>query len=291
MTADRSPVVKLESASLRYGSRSLWRDLDVEIQAGQFVAVLGPNGVGKTSLLRVLLGQVRLSAGRASVLGLDPEDANLRVGYVPQHRAFDRSLPLRGRDLVRLGVDGHRWGLPLPSPARRELVESAIAAVGATTYAGAPIGLLSGGEQQRLRIAQALASDPALLLCDEPLLSLDLGSQRLVVELLDARRRTHDTAVLFVTHDVNPILPAVDSVLYLAPGSWAIGSPDEVLTDETLTRLYGTRVDVLRVQGRVIVVGTPDEPGAVLGEAAYAHAHLEGHDHGHEHDRTYEEDE
>ena len=153
----------------------------------------------------------------------------------------------------------------------RALVDSAIAAVRAESYAGVPVGLLSGGEHQRIRVAQAIVSDPALLLCDEPLLSLDLNYQRTVVDLLDARRRERETAVIFVTHEINPILPFVDRVLYIASTSWAVGSADEVLTSETLSRLYGTAVDVLRVRGRIVVVGAPDEPDAALGESGHAH--------------------
>ncbi|MFI5042836.1 MAG: metal ABC transporter ATP-binding protein, partial [Acidimicrobiales bacterium] len=172
------PVIELRKASLRFGDRSLWEEIDLEVSAGEFLAVLGPNGAGKTSLLRVLLGLTPLSAGDVSVLGMPPERGDSRLGYVPQQRAFDDGLPLRGRDLVALGVDGHRWGVALPSRARRDRVDRAIAAVDAESFAGAPVWRLSGGEHQRLRVAQALVSDPALLLCDEPLLSLDLNQQR-----------------------------------------------------------------------------------------------------------------
>jgi zinc/manganese transport system ATP-binding protein len=174
---------------------------------------------------------------------------------------------------VRLGLDGHRWGVRLPGRGRSE-VDAAIADVGAAGYADRPIGLLSGGEQQRLRIAQALLGDPKLLLADEPLLSLDLQHQQAVSELIDRRRRQAGTAVLFVSHEVNPILPLIDRVLYLVGGRWAVGTPDEVMTTERLSELYGTEVDVLRVRGRILVTGAPD---AAHGEHGGHHHHPHPH--------------
>jgi zinc/manganese transport system ATP-binding protein len=244
-------VVAVDGLGLRFDERELWDDLTFDVERGEFLAVLGPNGAGKTSLLRVLLGQVEPTRGRVV---LD----RTRIGYVPQQRVFERDLPLRGRDLVRFGLDGNRWGMGRLAGDDRRRIETAIAAVGATTLADAPIGRLSGGEQQRLRVAQALVSNPSLLLADEPLLSLDLAYQQIIVRLLDERRRSAGTPVVFVTHDVNPILSVVDRVLYLGPDGWAIGGVDDVLTTETLSRLYGTAIDVLRVRGRVVVVGTPD---------------------------------
>jgi len=254
-----SAVVSVDALALRFGDRTLWEGLSFELQPGEFLAVLGPNGTGKTSLIRILLGLLEPSAGRVLVNGRAPAEGRQHVGYVPQQRAFDRDLALRARDLVRLGFDGHRWGIGRLDADGRARIERALASVGASDYANAPVGRLSGGEQQRLRIAQALVADPTLLLADEPLLSLDLAYQHTITGLLDDRRRSAGTPVLFVTHDINPVLEMVDKVLYLAPGSWAIGAPDEVLTSETLTKLYGTEVDVLRVRGRVVVVGTPDD--------------------------------
>jgi zinc/manganese transport system ATP-binding protein len=252
-------VVRVDDLALRFGERTLFEGLGFELEPGELLAVLGPNGTGKTSLIRILLGLLAPSAGTVAIEGCPPRERCHRIGYVPQQRVFDRDLVLRGRDLVRLGLDGHRWGIGWFNSVDRARVDAVLDEVGAAGYADAPVGRLSGGEQQRLRVAQALVADPVLVLADEPLLSLDLAHQRGVVDLLDARRLSAGTPVVFVTHDINPVLHSVDRVLYLAPGRWAIGTPDEVLTSQTLSSLYDTEVDVLRVRGRVVVVGTPDD--------------------------------
>ena len=270
------PVISLRSAALQFGERRLWSGLDLEVGQGEFLAVLGPNGSGKTSLLKVLLGLASLTAGTVEICGSRPRRGSDLVGYVPQQKGFDADLGARGRDLVALGADGHRFGRPWSRPEVRRKVDRAIASVGATSYASAPVGKLSGGEQQRLRIAQALLGDPRVLLCDEPLLSLDLAHQRAVVGLIDARRRSARTAVVFVTHEINPVLPIVDRVLYLVGGRWAIGTPEEVMTSACLSGLYGTEVDVLRVRGRLIVVGAADSSTTELCDDDH-HLHLHEH--------------
>jgi zinc/manganese transport system ATP-binding protein len=245
-----SPAVEISGASLAFGRRTLWSGLDLQVQPGEFLAILGPNGSGKTSLLKVLLGLQPLSAGSWRMASDRP------VGYVPQQRAMQEALTLRGVDLVGLGLDGHRWGLGLRGIAeRRRLVAAAIESVGAQSYAKSPVGRLSGGEQQRLRVAQALIGDPDVLLCDEPLLSLDLGHQRAVSALIDKRRRDANTAVLFVTHELNPILSYVDRVLYLVEGRVRIGTPEEVMNSKTLSELYRTKVEVIRVGGQIHIAG------------------------------------
>lgn len=258
--------VHIRGASLAFGSRTLWSGLDLDVEPGEFLAVLGPNGSGKTSLLKVLLGLQPVSAGSVRIAGRAPGSGNRKIGYIPQQRAMEEALTLRGTDLVGLGVDGHQWGLGLRRIGeRRRLVAEAVASVGAEAYAKQPVGLLSGGEQQRLRVAQALIGDPDVLLCDEPLLSLDLAHQRAVSGLIDARRRSAGTAVLFVTHEINPILTYVDRVLYLVNGSFRIGTPDEVMNSKTLSELYGTKIEVFKVGGQIHVAGAQsalceDEP-------------------------------
>ncbi|MGI8678190.1 MAG: metal ABC transporter ATP-binding protein [Jatrophihabitans sp.] len=266
---DPSPVLQLHDAALGYGRRTLWSGLNLEVARGEFLAVLGANGSGKTSLLRVILGLQQLTSGTLTVAGRPARRGSGDIGYVQQQRRIDPLIPLRGRDIVRQGLDGHRWGIGLPRRGPGRQVEAALDDVGARRYADMPVGLLSGGEQQRLRIAQALVADPPLLLCDEPLLSLDLSSQRSITALVDRRRRTHETSVVFVTHEINPVLPFVDRVLYLAGGRFRIGTVDEVLNSETLSELYGTAVDVFRTRGQILVAGRPEAP-------------QDHHEHGHE---------
>jgi zinc/manganese transport system ATP-binding protein len=244
---------------MRFGERTLWTGLDLDVAPGEFLAVLGPNGSGKTTLLRALLGLEPPTRGRVVVGGRPARRGAGDIGYIPQQKAVPEDLPLRGRDLVGLGLDGHRFGPGLRGRRERAArVREALASVGAEAYAAAPVGRLSGGEQQRLRVAQALVGDPRVLLCDEPLLSLDLAHQRVVTRLIDRRRREADTAVLFVTHEINPVLPLVDRVLYLVDGQFRIGTPDEVMTSQTLSALYRTDVEVLRVRGRLVVVGAEE---------------------------------
>jgi zinc/manganese transport system ATP-binding protein len=267
------PLVRLRSAALTLGGRSLWSGLDLDVAPGEFVAVLGANGSGKTSLLKAILGEHRLTGGSADFLGDPVRRGDRRIGYIPQQRRPDDGVALRGRDLVGLGVDGHRWGVPLPTAARRRRVDSLLDAVGASHYARVPVSSLSGGEQQRLRVGQALAGDSRLLLCDEPLNSLDLRAQRSISELIDRQRRERGIGVMFVTHDVNPVLDAVDRVLYLAGGRFRIGTPGDVLRSDVLSDLYSSPVDVIRTRGRIVIVGAPDE----------SHAHDHGHSHDHPH--------
>jgi zinc/manganese transport system ATP-binding protein len=263
--ADRRDwAVRLRGAAVRFGDRVLWSGVDLDIAAGSFAAILGPNGIGKSTLLKVLLDLEPLSAGTATVLGAPAGNERDRIGYVPQRRTFEETLRIRGIDVVRLGLDGSRWGLSLPGARGREArraVDDAIAQVGASAYATRPVGRLSGGEQQRLVIAQALVRQPNLLLLDEPLDSLDLANQGSVAALVQQVCRDHGVTVVMVAHDVNPILPYLDQVVYLANGRAVSGSPAEVITSETLTGLYGAPIEVLRTSdGGLVVVGAPEPP-------------------------------
>jgi zinc/manganese transport system ATP-binding protein len=257
-------AVELRGAEVRFGERVLWADVNLDLRLGSFAAVLGPNGVGKSTLLKVILGLQPLFAGEVAVLGSPAGRTRSRIGYVPQRKTFDRSLRIRGLDVVRLGLEGSRWGIPLPGPRARRArnaVAEAVDLVGAAGYAARPVGELSGGEQQRLIVAQALVRGPELLLLDEPLDNLDLANQGSIAALVQRICRERGVTVVMVAHDVNPILPYLDEVAYLAGRRAVAGTPDQVVTTETLSALYGAPVEVLRASdGRLVVVGGPEPP-------------------------------
>jgi zinc/manganese transport system ATP-binding protein len=259
------PAVVFDRATVRIRSRTIWSDVSFTIDQAEFVALLGPNGAGKSTLVKAMLGLLPLAAGRVSVLGRTPGGANPEIGYLPQRRSFDATTRVRGVDLVHLGLDGARWGIPLPgTPSRRRAaarVAEVLELVGAGAYAREPIGILSGGEQQRLLIAQALVREPRLLLLDEPLDSLDLPAQASVAGLVRRICEEQRVAVLLVAHDINPILSSLNGVVYLAGGHAAEGAPEAVITSEILTQLYGVPIEVLRASdGRLVVVGQPEPP-------------------------------
>jgi zinc/manganese transport system ATP-binding protein len=286
-------AIALERASVQIRRTPVWSDVSMRMDSGEFVALLGGNGSGKSTLLKVVLGALPLAAGSVSVLGRPAGVANREIGYLPQRRAFEESTRLRGSDIVRLGLDGDRWGVPLPlaltwgrqgarQRAARARVDEVIEMVGAGEYAQRPIGELSGGEQQRLLIAQALVRRPQLLLLDEPLDSLDLPTQASVAALVHDVCREAGVGVLLVAHDVNPLLPYIDRVVYLAAGRAVEGPVEQVITSETLSGLHGLEVEVLRASdGRLVVVGQPEAPahhhdrhaGAGTHEPGAAHAH------------------
>jgi zinc/manganese transport system ATP-binding protein len=257
-------ALQLNDAAVSRGGRSIWRGVTLRVEPGEYVAVLGPNGVGKSTLLQAILGLLPLTAGSLEVFGRPPHQAASLIGYLPQRRSFDSSLRLRARDLVRLGLDGNRWGVPLPfAPSGRQIalrIDEVLEVVGATAYARRPVGELSGGELQRILIARALVRSPRMLLMDEPLESLDLGNQQAISALARDICRTEGVTVIMVAHDVNPILGDLDRVIYMAGGSAVIGRPEEVITSEKLSALYNAHIEVLRTSdGRLFVVGQQPE--------------------------------
>ncbi len=258
-----APVVELRDAAVKLGGRTIWSQASFAVRAGEFLTVLGPNGAGKSTLLKIVLGLLRPSTGDVRVFDRAPRRGRAEIGYVPQRRTLKSDLNIRGRDFVRLGLDGYRWGFALHVPgqhAARDRVRAAIEAVESTPYADRPIGQLSGGEQQRLLLAQALVGNPRLLLLDEPLASLDLRNQQAISQLVARLARERAMTVLLVSHDLNPLLGLVDRLVYVARGKVVVGTPDTILTTENLTRLYNSPVEVLRdSQGHVFVVGLDAE--------------------------------
>ena len=261
-------VLDVEGVSVVLGGRLILDRVSFSIAPGEFCGLIGSNGAGKTTLLRVILGLIVPTAGRVRVAGGMRSRRNPQIGYVPQKIALEPDMPLRARDLVALGLDGHRFGMPWPSATRRAAVDEMLDAVGGTRFANSRVGNLSGGEQQRVMIANALISRPRLLLLDEPLANLDIHSAREVVDLLTRIAGDQRISILLSTHDMNPLLPVMDRVVYLAAGRAASGPTDEVVRTETLSRLYGHHVEVIHAQGRVLVVAGRDvaglHPGSTL---------------------------
>jgi zinc/manganese transport system ATP-binding protein len=265
-------LLRLEGIGVQLGGRQILRDVSFTVRPGEFTGLIGPNGAGKTTLLRVILGLQAPTSGRVLLEGRPrPRRAGRLIGYVPQKLVIDQDMPLRARDVVAMGLDGHKLGFALPSRARRDLVAEALEAVDAGRYADARVGELSGGEQQRVMIAHAVISRPPLLLLDEPLANLDLRSERGVVSVLARLAREQRIAVLISAHDMNPLLGDTDTIVYVAGGRAAAGRTEDVICSEVLSALYGSPVDVIRVQGRVLVVAgeewqqapDPREAGAV----------------------------
>jgi zinc/manganese transport system ATP-binding protein len=251
----QSAVVSLDELTFIAGGRRILDRVSGSISQGEFVSVLGPNGAGKSTLLKLLLGLIKPESGSIRVFGKTPRRGNSQIGYVPQHRVLEIENALRARDVVGFGLDGNRWGISLPSRKRTERIEQALADVHALHLKDEPIGHLSGGEQQRLLIAQALISKPRMLLLDEPFSNLDLANEREIVAQISGLARERNITVLLVSHDINPLLKVTNRVLFLSNGHAALGPPAEVINSETLSRLYHAPVEVAHVSGRIFVLG------------------------------------
>ncbi|HEV2317575.1 MAG TPA: ATP-binding cassette domain-containing protein [Thermoplasmata archaeon] len=268
------PVVAARGLAASYGSTLVWSGASFEVPAGGFVAVIGPNGAGKTTLFRLLLGLRRPFAGALEVFGAPPRRGSGTIGYVPQRHSIDYDTHVRAIDLVRLGRSGHRWGFPVAGREETEAAWRAVESVGAVELADRPLSALSGGELQRIYLAEALVSDPRLLLLDEPLANLDLRRARELVGLVHRVVRDRGAAALLVAHDINPLIPFLDTVIYVANGQVAVGRPAEVLTSDRLSRLYGVPVEVLRdSRGHFVIVGGEAH---VEGELVGGEDHHEG---------------
>jgi zinc/manganese transport system ATP-binding protein len=264
-------AVGFDHVTLAYGGRRVLANVSFDIAQGEFVALLGANGAGKTTILRAILGLVRAPGGTISVLGGTPRRGNPTIGYVPQLRRGSVQTSISGFDLVAGATGGHRWGWPADSATEKVAAWKALEQVGATDIARRPFDRLSGGERQRILIAQALTGDPKLLLLDEPLISLDAGHQRTIIDLAHGLGERLGIAVVFCSHDINPLIKVADKVLYVGNGKAAIGPVDEVINGPVLSGLYGTPINVVRVKGRIFVMAD----GIELESHAHVHdAHV-----------------
>jgi zinc/manganese transport system ATP-binding protein len=284
--SSRHYALELERVMLALGGRTILKQTSFAVDEGEFIGVLGPNGAGKTTLMRAVLGLVPVASGAIRVAGRPVARGNVEIGYMPQTRSALAGRRLRGRDFIAMAADGHRWGLPRANAAMRADVERVLELVDGSALAARPLSELSGGERQRLLLAQCLLGKPRLLLLDEPLISLDPHHQRGVVELVRRVQRELGITVLFSAHELNPLLNALDRVLYLGNGAAALGTVDEVITRPVLSRLYGSPIDVMRVNGRIFVMSGDVEvekhDHAHEDESLHRYGH--GHSHGHAHD-------
>ncbi len=264
--SDRAPAISADHVRVGYRSDPVWTDATFSVRPGEFVAVIGPNGAGKTTMFRLLLGIQRPWSGSLRVFGAAPRRGNPRIGYVPQRHTIDADSHVAAEALVRLGASGARWGVGL-SPARdRAAAARALEAVGATPLAGKPLSTLSGGELQRIFLAEALVGDPEMLLLDEPLSNLDIRRARELVEVVHELVLARGVTTLLVAHDINPLIECLDKVIYIANGRVASGPPSEVLTSPALSALYGAPVEVLHdSRGNLVIVGGEDPHGGENG--------------------------
>jgi zinc/manganese transport system ATP-binding protein len=275
MTA--APIVSLDHATIAIGGRAVLRDVSFAIAPGEFIGVLGPNGAGKTTLMRAILGLLPPAAGTLHVFGAAPTRGNPAIGYLPQLRTVLPDLRVRGLDYIASSLHGERWGLPSLANADRHAIEHTLDAVGAADLARRPLSDMSGGERQRLLLAQALMGNPKLLLLDEPLISLDARHQEVVIDVVRRIARERGITVLFSAHELNQLLGAIDKVLYLGNGHAALGTVDEVVTAPVLSKLYDTEIEVVRAAGHIFVMSR----GRDVERDAHIHDH--DHEHGHAH--------
>jgi zinc/manganese transport system ATP-binding protein len=258
MSEEGSELLRVEDIDVAIDGREILTDVNFRIDHGEFTGLIGANGSGKTTLFRVILGLQSPVRGQVTVHGEALSRSNRSIGYVPQKLLLDPDMPIRARDLVALGIDGNRYGFTRRTRADHLAVDEMLNAVDAQAFADRKVGGLSGGEQQRVLIAHALVSRPELLLLDEPLANLDPGSAQEIISLLHQVARRQHVAIFLSAHEMNPLLPVMDRVVYVANGHVASGTTEEVVRPDVLSALYGHHVDVLRVHGRVLVVTGPE---------------------------------
>ena len=222
------PVLRADGISFAYGASEVLRDVGLSVERGEFVALVGPNGSGKTTLLKVVLGLLRPQAGRVELFGEPPArfTQRWRLGYVPQRPALGAGLPATVDEVVATGRLAARPWWRRPRGRDREAVDHALEATGLSGLRRSRVSALSGGQQQRTFIARALASDPELLVLDEPVAGVDAASQRRFRDALVHHTQTHGGSVLLVSHELGAVADDLDRVVVLKHTVRFDGSPD-----------------------------------------------------------------
>jgi len=272
-------VIELDRATIALGGRKVLAGVSFAIAGGEFIGVLGPNGSGKTTLMRAILGLIAPGHGHIRVFGRAPRRGDAAIGYLPQVRTVLPDLRVRGFDFIASSVRGERWGVPSLTRADRKMIEATLQAVGARDLAQRPLAEMSGGERQRLLLAQALFGEPRLLLLDEPLIGLDYRYQEAMVALIRGFARERNITVLFSAHELNQLIGALDRVLYLGNGHAALGTVAEVVTAPVLSQLYDAPISVVHADGQIFVLSR----GRDVEHADHLHDHGHGHHHEHHH--------
>jgi zinc transport system ATP-binding protein len=227
------PLLEAGGVTFAYGRTPVLEGVDLSIRAGEFVALVGPNGSGKSTLLRVLLGSLPAAAGRVRLFGETPDHVRDRgrLGYVPQRPVLASEVPATVGEIVATGRIARRgWWRPL-GPPDRAAVAHALSSVGLDGMADRPVNQLSGGQQQRAFIARAFASEPDLLVLDEPIAGVDAESQRRFRDALVHLVEEHGAAVLLVSHELSAVSTDLDRVIVLKRRVLFDGPPSR-LTEE-----------------------------------------------------------
>jgi zinc/manganese transport system ATP-binding protein len=269
-------ALAFDKVTIRLGGRDILSGASFVVEEGEFVGMLGANGAGKTTLMRAALGLLPVASGRVAVLGAPATRGNAEIGYMPQNRGAITGLRLTGWDVVASSAIGARFGFVMLDKATRREIDWALDEVGARELARRPIGELSGGERQLVLLSQALIGKPRFLMMDEPLIALDPAHQKSVVEIARRICNRLKIAILFSAHELNPLVNAIDRVLYLGGGEAVIGAVDDVVNGPVLSRLYGAPIEVVQVKGRYYVMAGDVD----VERDAHRHDHGHGHSHG-----------
>jgi ABC-type Mn2+/Zn2+ transport system ATPase subunit len=252
-----NPLISFDHATLGYGRRVVLTDISFEIPAGDFLGLVGPNGAGKTTILRAILGSLEPFEGTVTTA------PGVRFGYVPQRDSVDYGFPLKVIDVVVMGRYDRIGLLRRPSSFDRELGCHALDHVGIGHLADQPLNALSGGQKQRVLIARALVGQPNVLVLDEPTNGMDLVSTTQILGLVRELHERDNLTVLMVSHALNEVANYVDRIALVVERGFRIGTVAEIMTEETLTHMYGIPVDVDEMHGHRVVVARRTAPEGV----------------------------